>query len=265
MVWIGPADEECFESLLSVLRRGNFDVVLNAIGKIFDLDGLTVTGIGPSFLSYFEHDSEYKQIHRDLPEAKGAFYKVVLPIYIPQGGASLYVADDDWERVLPIQMRYDQGIVLGGATYHGTGECDYREQRDVRLSVAVHLSDVNYDNVEDIAGDTSFWSTEGDNDWCVTQQGRLWRRDGSRSLRDDVGREPSDVEDDRSDCQAMRHLCWTADPTGFRLDCAKTCGVQTLEDDTHCSTLETMKSTFGNVKAPTIAVECTEQEPSCEM
>jgi hypothetical protein len=156
MVGIGPADEECVKSLLSVLRRGNFDVVLDAIGNKFDLDGLAVTGICPIFLSYFEHDPKHKQIYRDLPEAKGAFYKVVIPIYIPQGGASLYVADDDWERVLPIQMRYNQGIVLGGATYHGTGECDYREQRDVRLSVATHLTDVNHDNVEDIAGDTSF-------------------------------------------------------------------------------------------------------------
>jgi hypothetical protein len=264
MVWIGPADEECFESLLSVLRRGNFDVVLNAIGNNFDLDGLTVTGIGPSFLSYFEHDPEYKQMHRDLPEAKGAFYKVVLPIYMPHGGASLYVADDDWERVLPIQMRYNQGIVLGGATYHGTGECDYREQRDVRLSVAIYLTDVNYKNVEDIAGDTSLWSTGGDADWYMTQQGRLWRRNGSRSLRDDVGRSPLDVDDERSDCQAMRHLCTAGDPTGFRLDCAKTCGVY-LEDDTYYSTLERMKSTFGNVKAPVTAEECTEQEPSCEM
>jgi len=68
--------------------------------------------------------------------------------------------------VLPIQMRYNQGLVIGGATYHGTGECDYREQRDARLSaVAIYLADVDYYNVEDIAGDnTSLWPTEGDID-----------------------------------------------------------------------------------------------------
>jgi len=38
MVWIDTADEECFKSVLSVLHRGNFDVVLDAIGKTFDLD-----------------------------------------------------------------------------------------------------------------------------------------------------------------------------------------------------------------------------------
>ena len=70
----------------------------------------------------------------------------------------------------------------------------------------------------------------------MSQQGRLWQSDGSRSLRDDVGREPLHVEDDRSDCQAMRHLCMT-DPTGFRLDCAKTCRVY-LRDNAYYSTLE---------------------------
>jgi len=52
MVWIDPADEECFESVLSVLHRGNFDVVLDAIGKKIDLDGLMVSGIGLIFLSH---------------------------------------------------------------------------------------------------------------------------------------------------------------------------------------------------------------------
>ena len=83
MVWIDPADEKCLESVLPVLRRGNFNVVLDAIGTKIDLDGLMVTGIGPIFLSYFEHDPEYEQIHQDLPEAKGVFYNVVVPIYIP--------------------------------------------------------------------------------------------------------------------------------------------------------------------------------------
>lgn len=32
MVWIDPGDEECFESLMDVLRKGNFDTVLDAIG-----------------------------------------------------------------------------------------------------------------------------------------------------------------------------------------------------------------------------------------
>ena len=33
MVWIDPADEECFESLVDVLRKGDFDIVLEAIAE----------------------------------------------------------------------------------------------------------------------------------------------------------------------------------------------------------------------------------------
>ena len=80
----------------------------------------------------------------------------------------------------------------------------------------------------------------------MSQQGRLWQSDWSRSLRDDVGREPLHVEDDRSDCQAMKHLCMT-EPKGFRLECAETCRVY-LKDDTYYSTLEAMKSNGVDVK-----------------
>ncbi len=239
MVWIDPADEQCFESMLSVLRRGNFDVVLEAIGKEFDLDSLMVTGIGPIFLSYFEHDSEYKQVHADLREAKGSFYNVVVPLYIPEGGASLYVGDDDGDRVLPIQMRYNHGIVLGGGTFHGTAECDYREQRDVRLSVAIYLADVTEENIEDIAGDnTSLWPTEGDIDWFWSQRGRVWRYDRSVSLKTDRGRGPLFVEDERADCKDKKDLCMS-DPTGFRLECAETCEVY-LKDKEYYETLGKM-------------------------
>ena len=235
MVWIDPADEETFESALSVLRRGKFDLVLDAIGKYFDLDGLMITGIGPIFLSYFEHDPEFKQIHSDLIGAKGSFYNVVVPIYIPDGGASLYVGDD--EDAAPLQMRYNFGALLGSETRHGTGECDYRADRDVRLSMAIYLADLNDDNAELIASDsTSLWPTEGDVDWFESQKGRVWRRDGSHSLKNDKGRNKISVQDHRRDCDSVKHLC-LSDPTGVRLECPKTCGVY-LPDELYYLRLE---------------------------
>ncbi len=240
MIWIDPADEQCFESMMSVLRRGNFDIVLDAVGKKFDLDDLMVTGIGPIFLSHFKHDPQYNQIHVDLPEAKGSFYNVVVPLYIPKGGATLYVGDSDKGKALPIQMRYNVGTVLGAASPHGTGECDYRADRDVRLSVAIYLADVNKRNIEDVAGDsTSLWPTEGDLDWFWSQKGRVWRRDGSRSLKNDAGREDLQIEDERDDCESLMDLCMK-DPTGVRLQCSKTCEVY-LTDETYKSVLEEYK------------------------
>jgi hypothetical protein len=35
MVWIDPGDEECFESLLHVLRKGNFDTVLESVAELY--------------------------------------------------------------------------------------------------------------------------------------------------------------------------------------------------------------------------------------
>ena len=53
----------------------------------FDLDGVMIQGIGPIFLSHFDHDPTYSQIHHDLEEAMGSFYNVVVPLYIPEDGA----------------------------------------------------------------------------------------------------------------------------------------------------------------------------------
>lgn len=227
MIWIDPADEECFESLLGVLRRGNFDTVLEAVGEHLGLESLMVQGIGPIFLSHFDHDPEFNQLHRDLIGVKGSFYNVVVPLYIPKGGAPLYV--EDLERHASLEMRYNVGTLLGAESLHGTAECDYRADRDVRLSVAIYLADVNEENLEMIASDsTSLWPTQGDMAWFNTQRGRFWKRDGSRSMVEDKGREPLGVEDFVEYCEELmvteKSLCME-DPTGVRLDCPKTCEV----------------------------------------
>ena len=196
-----------------------------------------VQGIGPIFLSHFDHDPTYSQIHHDLEEAIGSFYNVIVPLYIPEDGATLYVGDD--ERAKPIQMSYDTGVLLGAGTRHGTGECDYREKGDVRLSVAIYVADVNDDNVEIVASDsTSLWPTQGDVHWFGSQAGRFWRRDGSRSLKTDKGRAPIAVKDNRRDCAKHTDRC-ESDPAGFRLECPKTCKVY-LEDEVYYSQLAAM-------------------------
>jgi len=219
----------------------------------FNLDGLMVQGIGPIFLSHFEHDPEYRQVHHDLIEAKGSFYNVIVPLYIPEGGAKLYVGD--MERDMTVNMRYNVGTLLGAGTRHGTAECDYREQKDVRLSVAIYLADVNKENVGIIASDsTSLWPSEGDVHWFQAQQGRLWRRDGSRSLKTDQGRVPLHVEDKRQDCAQHVRRC-VSDPAGFRLECPKTCKVY-MEDDEYYKKLKALvegKTTESCTNSPTCA------------
>ncbi|KAL7553612.1 hypothetical protein ACHAWF_018654, partial [Thalassiosira exigua] len=253
MMWIYPGNEECFESMLHVLRKGNFDVVMEAVADYFELDGLMIQGIGPIFVSYKDHDPDYSQIHHDLEEAKGSFYNVVVPLYIPEDGATLYVADP--RRHEPLRMKYNVGTLLGAATRHGTAECNYRDKQDVRLSVAIYMADVDEDNVEVVASDsTSLWPSQGDVEWFWSQRGRLWRRDGSRSLKEDVGRAPLNVEDYIEGCEENEEMC-TSDPEGFRLECPKTCKVN-MEDGEYYRTLGAM---VDELKKPAPA-----QPPVCE-
>jgi len=228
MIWLDPADEECFESLLSVLRRGGFDVILESVGRKFNLDSLMIQGIGAIFLSHFDHDEEYRQMHVDIPGSQGTFYNVVVPIHIPQEGAKLYVGDDqDWEA---LQMRQNLGTLVGGNTLHGSAECDYRETGGFRLSFAIYLADVSEENLKLIASDsTSLWPTQGDVTWFRAQKGRLWNSDGKNSLREDIGRKTLTTRDEIDECPKRKELC-EEDPTEFRLKCPLTCKLY-LEDE----------------------------------
>jgi hypothetical protein len=254
LVWLDPADEECFESLLTVLRKGNFDMVLDKIGRAFDLNGLMIQGVGALFLSEYKKS---KNMHIDMPGAKGSFYNVIVPIHIPENEtAKLYVADHD-ESVGLINLKPDVGIVLGGESYHGTGECNYRKNKDFRLSFAIYIADINEDNVELIALDsTSLWPTEGDRDWFWAQQGRVWSRDGLRSLKNDKGRKSFEVEDERNDCPQLKTLC-ESDLQGVRLECPKTCKLY-LEDDVYYSKLLHRDASPAHLDSEPVCVAATE-------
>jgi hypothetical protein len=40
--------------VLTVLREGNFDMVLDKIGRTFDMNGLMIQGVGVLFLSKYK-------------------------------------------------------------------------------------------------------------------------------------------------------------------------------------------------------------------
>lgn len=257
MIWLDPADEACFESLLSVLRRGGFDRVLNRVGKAFDLDGLMVQGIGAIFLSSYE---ESDNMHIDIPGSKGSFYNVIVPVYIPEGEkATFYLGEDDYENWGLAELKPNTGFVLGGESQHGTGECDYTEKEDFRLSFAVYVADINDENIDLIASDnTSLWPTGGDTDWFVAQKGRLFSRSGDASLANDKGRKPLNVEDKDDDCAESKHLCET-DLQGKRLRCPKTCKLY-MEDEEYYAKLKAERGS--SLPSPTCQTpSCSEDDP----
>lgn len=226
MVWLDPADEECFESLLSVLRRGGFDKVLDQIGKTFDLNSLMVQGVGAIFLSEYENSDN---MHVDIEGSKGSFYNVIVPVHIPENeSAKFYVGEADSDDSGVTNLDPNVGIVLGGESRHGTGECNYRPAKEFRLSFAVYVADIHEENVDLIASDsTSLWPTRGDTEWFIAQRGRLWSKEGN-SIQNDKGRQSMKVEDLVEDC-TIEHC--ESDAQGKRLECPKTCRLYLSDED----------------------------------
>jgi len=121
---------------------------------------------------------------------------------------------------------------VGDGTRHGTRECDHRHNRGVRISCSIYLSDVTEDNLEILAGDTtSIFPPTGDTaaEWVWRQRGRHWSKNGGRSLVNDIGRKPFNVEDNMKGCK--KELCTQEDDGGrYRNECMKTCKVF-IDDD----------------------------------
>jgi hypothetical protein len=231
MIWLDPGDESAFESLLGVLRRGGFDKVLDSVGKAFDLNSLMVQGVGAIFIS---QNKKTDNMHVDIPGSRGSFYNIIVPVHIPDGEVSTFKLADVGDHVTgKLKLDPNVGVVLGGQSRHGTGECNYRKKEDFRLSFAVYVADINDKNVDLIASDsTSLWPTTGDTFWFQAQKGRLWTRDGKQSLTSDQGRLPVHIEDKSPECATMDKTKCMTDLQGLRLDCPKTCEVY-LEDDAY--------------------------------
>ena len=82
MHWISPANEKSHEDYLRALSRGNFDKVLEGIGKALKLDSLVayqLTFIGVSH-------TERGYAHHDTTTTKGGVYNVIIPLLLEDDG-----------------------------------------------------------------------------------------------------------------------------------------------------------------------------------
>ena len=151
LTWIDAADEAAYEITLDLLRVGNFDVVLDAVGKYFELQGLMVQGVGVIAVSHFSGAN----MHYDIGDTGNKFFNIIFPVHIPTTSpAQLMVGSRGKNRrSAPANLRSNVGILLGGQTQHGTGKCDYRDAGEFRIGMAVYLADLTDDNVEEIAGE----------------------------------------------------------------------------------------------------------------
>jgi hypothetical protein len=236
MVWFDPADEACYERLNEILRRGNFEVVMKALREQLGQPDLVIHGNGAIFVSHFDADPdvELAQIHRDVPDTRGAFYNILVPIYLPEAAgedASLHVGGVHEDRCAPVNLQYHVATVIGSDSLHGTGECDFRASKGFRLSMSIWVSEITETNLEVIAKDNySPWPINDHKDWFRAQRGR--------NLTNDVGRAPISVNNKRTDCDVVKNQC---DHWRVRTDCAQACGLY-METQEYYTNLQALKS-----------------------
>lgn len=230
--WIDALDEENFEETLQVLSRGNFDTVLDAIGRDFQSDGLMVAGMGFIMTSY----NSKAYIHADLDDSGGFWWDLLFPLILPKHyKATLTIGDDeDDERRDDLPFTPNIGFLLGGDTSHATGECDFRSKEEIRVAVSVYIIDVNKQNVELISSDsTALFPIPNQVDWFLAQKGRLWGK--GNSLKKDKGRHALTAKDKAPDkCPELARQGKCKDLWGVRMQCLKSCGVY-IDNDRYFS------------------------------
>jgi hypothetical protein len=240
MIWMDPADEECFEYLLAMLGRGGFDIVLDQIGKHFQLESLMIGGIGTTILSDYKYTGVRTRVHTDMDGVPRTFFNLIFPVHIPENRtAPLYLGNENSTTIGSTNLQRNVGVLLDGETPHGTGVVDYKKDKDFRVAFAVWMADINEENVDIISNDsTALWPPEGDKAWFWAQRGRVWSKDGMRSLKNDQGRKPLKVVDTVDGCR--KDKCEGENLEQIRRNCAKTCRVY-LDDEEYYSLISSQR------------------------
>eukprot|EP00588_Corethron_pennatum_P009504 CAMPEP_0194266848 /NCGR_PEP_ID=MMETSP0169-20130528/1611_1 /TAXON_ID=218684 /ORGANISM="Corethron pennatum, Strain L29A3" /LENGTH=735 /DNA_ID=CAMNT_0039007623 /DNA_START=185 /DNA_END=2392 /DNA_ORIENTATION=- len=222
-IWFDPGNEETHEEELAALGRGNFDLVLDAIGNYFGFKNLTVYGIGIFALSQC---SVGAPLHTD-GDGTGLI-NVLVAIELVEGADPEFVISDEEGRFGEFKYEYDVGLVIGGDVLHGTIAHDYRESQSMRLVASIYIAEVTDENVHSImAENSSMFPLEGDIDWMNAQRGRHWGN--GNTLANDKGRAYFDYDDGDYDlCEraAMGGWCTISKYAKDMLwNCPRSCNV----------------------------------------
>lgn len=115
--------------------------------------------------------------HTDDPNVKDRFFDMLFPLVLPENGVSqLFIGDDkNGKREAPYIYTMDEAVLLSDDTAHKTGDCDYRENKEMRVAVSVYIADLNEEIAEVIsADDTALFPLPDNTEWLMAQKGRLW-------------------------------------------------------------------------------------------
>ncbi|KAL3793511.1 hypothetical protein HJC23_007251 [Cyclotella cryptica] len=229
MHWVSPADEKTHEEYLKVLAEGNFDLVLDAIGRYLGLEGLVayhLTFIGVSH-------SEKGYIHYDSTNTGASVYNVIIPLILEEDALPelVMIDDNDESKSGSLKYRIGMGALMGDDAMHGTEACDYRSQKGMRMAATVYIADINSGNARDIATQTLTQIYPlPDVKYLLSQAGRHWGDNNNNSLRSDKGRKPFLFHDKLMDCadRADKGMCVSQNSTEAkytREKCLQSCHI----------------------------------------
>ena len=239
--WFHTNDEKSYEATVDILRKGNFDYVLNTIASEFKPWGYMFAGMGFTVGSH----SEASFIGPETPGAGKNLLKLVFPIHMPnQKTARMYVGSDEDKMVAPLELNYHEALLLSGDTIHGTADFDYRKYEDMQILASIYIADIHTDNIDIISESNRALSPFSRNhDWLMAQRGRFWGGIHGGSFEFDRGRQPYQPKDQLHNCHdlANRGLCLEIsslkeDPGlwDIRKFCPKSCGIF-IDDVTYFS------------------------------
>ncbi|VEU38563.1 unnamed protein product [Pseudo-nitzschia multistriata] len=225
--WVDGIDEATFEETVSVLARGGFDAVLEAIATDFVPRGGGYAMAGLGFLVVSR--SVASEVHADNPGGNSGLFNLLVPLVVPPPplGAEFHLGSEASKKVAPLGLDPGVGLLLGSDTLHGTPDCDYRRQGGngrgstksngkrhtnagygMRVFASIYITDVREDNVGLVAGDgTALFPIPGQEGWLLAQRSRF--SGGPGSFARDLGREPFHPTDaDPQECPLLASRGW---------------------------------------------------------
>lgn len=178
--WLNPMDEEAQDQFLRILGDGGFDVVLEAIGRHFGLDGLTCYSVGFFVVNHCENG----WMHDDFKKVKGRAFNLLLPVQLDEESiAELKVESVDYSKItVKVPYETETAVGVGDYTRHATGNCDYRESGGMRVMVTIYLADIDRDNVKNIIEHYTDPYPPAEEDYLMSRSGIHWSSDGTTRL-----------------------------------------------------------------------------------
>jgi hypothetical protein len=149
MHWISPGDKEAQEDYLKVLSRGGFDKILDAIGRKFNLEGLTAYHI--TFIGVSHCDQGY--VHYDFKDTGGKTFNVIVPLILASDGVPELELSKDGDVLGSYKYQYGVASLVGDECYHATAAVDYRESREIRMAATIYISDIQESNLQNLMAD----------------------------------------------------------------------------------------------------------------